>query len=327
MSNLILPPDWKIPDRFITPEPVVQNRRQFLKLMGFTGLSLAELLWSSPAQADPGIWENLFGSKKKLNMDFKPIPGLKRNPEFTLRRDMTLEEVALKYNNFYEFTSAKDGVWQLIDDFKPRPWQVTIGGHVEKPGTYEIDDLIGSMPLEERVYRHRCVETWAMVVPWNGFPMEALLRKVRPTAKAKFVKFTSFDDPAVAPGQKRRNLPWPYNQGLTMDEAENELTFLATGLFGHVLPNQHGAPLRLVVPWKYGYKSIKSIVKIEFTDFRPATFWSTLIPNEYPFESNVDPDVPHPRWSQKREKMIGTGEIFATQKFNGYGPWVADLYS
>jgi len=219
-------------------------------------------------------------------------------------------------------------VWQAVGRFKTRPWQVQVGGLVEKPGVYDIEDLIRQMPLEERTYRMRCVEAWAMVVPWYGFPLRELMKTVMPKSGAKFVKFTSFLDPEVAPGQKRHaDMPWPYTEGLTLDEAANELSFLAIGIYGHTLPGQHGGPVRLVVPWKYGYKSIKSVVAIEFTDQRPASFWNKAIPDEYGYEANVDPDVPHPRWSQRREKMLGTGEIYATQKFNGYGEQAAYLYA
>ena len=329
MSQIILPKVWHVPEKEITPEKVFNNRRHFLKLMGFTAAGIAGALLAPPAFAQSAggkLAERLFGSN--LNSALPSVPGLERNPDYTIRRPMTYESVALKYNNYYEFTSEKDRVWKTIDAFKPRPWEIEIGGLVEKPGVFDIDAFIKPFDLEERVYRHRCVETWAMVVPWNGFPMMDLIDKVKPKSNARYVKFTSFDDPEVAPGQKRfRDLPWPYTEGLTMDEAMNELTFIATGIYGHILPSQHGAPIRLVTPWKYGFKSIKSIVKIEFTETQPATFWNTLIPKEYEFEANVDPDVPHPRWSQRREKMIGTGEVFATQKYNGYGDFVADLYA
>ncbi len=327
MSNVILPPGWKIPESRATPEAVFQNRREFLKMMGIAGAGVAGALYAGPAWAQSSLWQRLFGEDKVLNKNFKTLPSLTRNPDFTYRRAMTKEDVALKYNNFYEFTSTKEGVWTMIDKFKPRPWKFKISGLVENPMELDVDELIEQMPVEERVYRHRCVETWAMVVPWAGFPLKALIDKVRPTSKATHVRFISFSDSVAAPGQRKTRQPWPYTEGLTMDEALNELAFMVTGVYGHQLPKQHGAPLRLAVPWKYGYKSIKSIVGIEFTNRQPETFWNTLIPHEYPFESNVDPEVRHPRWSQRREKMIGTGEIFATQKFNGYGDWVADLYS
>jgi methionine sulfoxide reductase catalytic subunit len=329
MSQIILPKAWHVPEKDITPENVFNNRRHFLKLLGFTTAGIAGALFAPPAFANSmgsKLAEKLFAENRTTALP--SVPNLERSPDYTIRRPMTYENVALKYNNFYEFTAEKDRVWQTVGDFKPRPWEIKIGGLVEKPGKYAIDDFIKDFDLEERVYRHRCVETWAMVVPWNGFPLSDLIDKVQPKSNVRYVKFTSFDDPIAAPGQKRfSDLPWPYTEGLTMKEAMNELTFLATGIYGHILPSQHGAPIRLVTPWKYGFKSIKSIVKIEFTETKPATFWNTLIPKEYDFEANVNPDVPHPRWSQRREKMIGTGEIYATQKYNGYGDFVAELYA
>ncbi len=329
MSQLILPKAWQRPEKEITPENVFNNRRHFLKLMGFATAGIAGALAAPPAFAK-GMEAKLtqWMARNDQVTGLPPIADLKRNPDYTIRRAVTKENAALKYNNFYEFTAEKELVWRTIDAFKPRPWEITIGGLVEKPGVYDIDEFLKSFNnVQERVYRHRCVETWAMVVPWNGFPLSDLIQKVQPKNNAKYIKFTSFDDPTVAPGQKRfNNLPWPYTEGLTMEEAMNDLAFVATGIYGHSLPNQHGAPIRLVTPWKYGFKSIKSIVKIEFTETRPATFWNTLIPKEYGFEANVNPDVPHPRWSQRREKMIGTGDVFATMKYNGYGDFVAELY-
>ncbi len=329
MSQIILPKVWHVPEKDITPEEVFNNRRHFLKLMGFATAGIAGALLAPPAfakNAESKLAEKLFAEKPLAALP--QIANLKRSDDYSTRRPTTYESVALKYNNFYEFSSEKDRVWQTVDAFNPRPWEIEIGGLVEKPGKYAIDDFIKTFDQEERVYRHRCVETWAMVVPWSGFPLADLIDKVQPKSNARYVKFTSFDDPASAPGQQRfANLPWPYTEALTMDEALNELTFIATGIYGHHLPRQHGAPIRLVTPWKYGFKSIKSIVKIEFTKTKPKTFWNTLIPKEYDFEANVNPDVPHPRWSQRREKMIGTGEIYATQKYNGYGEFVAEMYA
>lgn len=328
MSHIYIPPDWDERERGITPEPVFQNRREFLKWMGFTGAAIGGALVADPAWAQSAWLERLFGGPERtLKTGFSKIDGLRRNPAYPFERPMTEETVALKYNNFYEFTSVKEGVWKLVNEFQPRPWQVEVSGLVRHPKTYDVDELIKLMPLEERVYRHRCVETWAMVVPWNGFPLSELLRRAEPTSQAKFVRFTSFLNPEVAPGQKKSHLPWPYTEGLTLQEAMNELTFMATGIYGHVLPNQHGAAIRLVTPWKYGYKSIKSVVKIELVADQPATFWNTLVPHEYGFVSNVDPNVPHPRWSQRREKMIGTGDVYPTLKYNGYGKWVASMYA
>lgn len=329
MSQIILPKVWRVPEKDVTPENVFNNRRHFLKLMGFSAAGIAGALMAPPAFAQTAgskLTEKIFPEKKKA----KPpsVLNLKRNSDYTVRRPTTYESAALKYNNYYEFTSEKDRVWKTIGAFKPRPWEIEIGGLVENPGKTPVDEFIKTFDLEERVYRHRCVETWAMVVPWNGFQMSDLIEKARPKSNARFVKFTSFHDPGAAPGQNlHSDLPWPYTEGLTMEEAMNELTFIATGIYGRFLPVQHGAPIRLVTPWKYGFKSIKSIVKIEFTATRPATFWNTVIPREYGFEANVDPDIPHPRWSQRREKMIGSGEVYATQKYNGYGDFVASLYA
>ena len=239
---------------------------------------------------------------------------------------MTDEIVAATYNNYYEFTTSKSRVWQKVEKFRARPWEVEISGLVEKPMTLDVDDLIKQMPLEERIYRFRCVEAWAMVVPWIGFPMKALLEKVQPKADAKYVRMLTFLDPDMAPEQNNARLPWPYFEGLTLAEAMNDLTLLSVGIYGHILPPQHGAPIRLIVPWKYGFKSIKSIVSIELTDQKPRTFWNTLIPREYDFEANVNPNVPHPRWSQASERMIGTGKRLPTMIYNGYGSSVAHLY-
>ena len=319
-----MPPEWQIPERDATSQTVFKNRREFLKILGLSGLGIAGALNASTSWAVATIRDGLSNTSET---HWDPIVALKHNPQFKVNRPLSSEKAALTYNNFYEFTSVKEGVWKLVDRFESRPWQVEVTGLVKHPAIFDIDELIRLMPAEERVYRHRCVETWAMVVPWAGFPMRELVKKVEPQNNANYVRFVSFKNPDVAPGQmKNPDLPWPYTEGLTLDEAMNELTFLATGIYGHVLPPQHGAPLRLVVPWKYGFKSIKAITKIEFIESQPATFWNTVIPKEYGFESNVDPDLPHPRWSQRREKMIGTGEIYATRKYNGYGPWVTDLY-
>ncbi len=237
---------------------------------------------------------------------------------------------AARYCNFYEFSSTKNrfkAYW--VAPFQPDPWILELGGLVAKPRTLDIDDLLHTFApsLEERVYRHRCVETWAMAVPWTGVPLAALLRRVEPLPGARFVRFISFDRPGEAGRQANAAYPWPYTEGLTLAEAGNELAFLAVGMYGHPLLKQHGAPVRLVLPWKYGFKSAKSIQRIELTAERPATFWNTLGPDEYGFTANVNPAVPHPRWSQATEHMLGTGEVRPTQPYNGYGEWVAGLYA
>ena len=234
------------------------------------------------------------------------------------------------YNNFYEFGIDKDDPSRHAGSLKTRPWTVQIDGHVAKGGRFAIDDLIKPYQLEERIYRLRCVEAWSMVIPWIGFPLASLLKQVEPTSKARFVELTTLHDPEQMPGQRRNvfsGLEWPYVEGLRLDEAMHPLTILAVGLYGHVLPNQNGAPLRLVVPWKYGFKSIKSIVRIQLVERQPRTAWEKSAPNEYGFYSNVNPEVDHPRWSQARERRIGEFFKRRTLMFNGYADQVASLYT
>jgi sulfoxide reductase catalytic subunit YedY len=237
----------------------------------------------------------------------------------------TYEQIT-NYNNFYEFTTDKEGVAVLAKDFKTSPWQVEVYGLVNKPTTFGLEDLLNDFVTEERIYRLRCVEGWSMVIPWNGFPLAQLLQQVEPTSEAKYVRFETLMDREQMPGLKSPFYPWPYNEGLRLDEAMHNLTILATGLYGKELPPQDGAPVRLVVPWKYGFKSIKSIVKIELVAEQPATLWSTVAPNEYGFYSNVNPEVPHPRWSQATERRIGEMSRRDTLMFNGYAEEVAGLY-
>lgn len=240
---------------------------------------------------------------------------------------MTAEKIAATYNNFYEFGSDKIDPVHYAQKLKIRPWVLEIGGLVNKPKTFDIDDLLKTMPFEERLYKLRCVEAWAMAVPWTGFPLRELLKQVEPKPQATHVRLETFYAPFTAQGQLEFWEPWPYVEGLTLKEAMNELAFLVTGIYGHPLPKQHGAPIRLVVPWKYGFKSIKSIVKIELVNYRPSTFWNTLQGLEYDFTANVDPRIPHPRWPQTREKMIDTGDIRPTLLYNGYEKFVGNLYS
>ena len=314
MANLILRPDWHLPESAVTPERVFLSRRRFLRDLGFAGAGLAALshgLGQLPAAEAAG--------------SAKLFPA-KRNPDFNPGWPLTDEKTAATYNNFYEFTLQKD-VHKHVGKFKTEPWKVEVGGLVEKPLTLDARELIAMFPLEERVYRFRCVEAWSMIVPWTGFPLGKLLEAAKPKAEAKFVRFETFNKPEEAPGlQRYTQYPWPYTEGLRLDEAMHPLTLLASGIYGKPLPKQHGAPVRLVVPWKYGYKSIKSIVKIELTARQPATLWETLQPDEYPFESNVDPGVPHPRWSQATERQIDTGDRVKTLLYNGYADQVAKLY-
>ena len=251
---------------------------------------------------------------------------VKRDPKYKLDRALTKEDLVTSYNNYYEFGSQKD-IKDAAQALKIRPWTVRFDGMVEKEMSVDIDTLLKKMPLEERLYRHRCVETWAMAVPWSGFAFKALVDLARPLSSAKYVKMETLADKKVMPGLKEFWYPWPYTEGLTLAEATNDLAFLATGLYGKPIPRQDGAPLRLAVPWKYGFKSIKSIVRFTFTDKQPVSFWEKLQRNEYGFWANVNPKVPHPRWSQATEKLLGTSERIPTQIYNGYGEYVAQLYT
>lgn len=319
---------WHIPEREAAPEQVYLGRRRFLRDICYLSLAGGALLAVFPSDAF-ALFEKS-GNKDAILVPRTPTSHLypaPRNGSYALDRPLTGELVSGTYNNFYEFTSDKD-VWKHVGRMEVRPWTIEITGLVEKPRTYDIDQLARMVRLEERLYRLRCVETWAIAVPWTGFPMRELVGLARPLSSARYIRMTTFMNPAWAPGQRPgagQPWPWPYTEGLAMEEAVNELTFLATGIYGHELPRQHGAPIRLVVPWKYGFKSIKSIVRFEFTDRRPATFWNSIAPEVYGFESNIDPDAPHP-WSQKMETMLGTGEVRPTLLYNGYGELVSGIY-
>jgi methionine sulfoxide reductase catalytic subunit len=302
---------WEIPDRLATPEHLFLDRRAFLA-SGAAALSL------SPATAFAQRIADLPDPTKDL------YPA-KRNETFTLDRPITAEKINTNYNNFYEFGTSKN-ITKASQALKLRPWIVKIDGMVEKAQEIGIDDLIRKMPLEERLYRHRCVEAWSMAIPWSGFPLAKLVELAKPLSSAKYLRMETFHDPSVAPGQRQVWYPWPYVEGLTMAEAVNELAFLVTGAYGKPVSKQQGAPLRLAVPWKYGFKSIKSIVRFNFTDQQPKGYWEALQASEYGFWANVNPQVPHPRWSQATEELIGTTERRPTLIFNGYGDYVADLY-
>ena len=319
MAYIKIPKGWEIPENQVTSESDYINRRKFIKDLGLA--SAGTLLFSTSNACAQGS-----GLERQLEPFRAQTLAAENNANFTVERQMTDEVVAATYNNYYEFTTSKSTVWKKVEKFKTRPWEIEISGLVEKPMTVDVDELIKQMPLEERIYRFRCVEAWAMVVPWIGFPMKALLEKVQPKAEAQYVRMLTFLDADMAPQQRDPYLPWPYFEGLTLAEAMNDLTLLTVGIYGHILPPQHGAPIRLIAPWKYGFKSIKSIVSIELTDKKPRTFWNTLAPREYGFEANVNPNVPHPRWSQASERMIGTGERLPTLIYNGYGDAVAHLY-
>jgi len=310
VANLILRPDWHLPATALTLETAFRSRRAFLRRLGIAGVG------------------TLVGAATLRAAETAPRYPAKRNPQFNPGWRLTNERLAANYNNFYEFSFDKEEVAPLSQKLSLKPWPIEIGGLCEKPMTLEAEELAALFPLEERVYRFRCVEAWSMVVPWTGFPLQRLIEKVVPKSDARFIRMVTLDRPAEMPGfQKMPRYPWPYTEGLRLDEALHPLTLMATGIYGKALPKQHGAPVRLVVPWKYGYKSIKSVVKIEFVRDQPKTFWETLAPDEYPFESNVNPKVPHPRWSQAFERVIDTGERLRTQPFNGYGDQVARLYA
>ena len=305
MSKSILPSE-------IVSEDVYFNRRQFLRNAGI-GLGAGALALSLPAETLAKV------------RDLETVPG----PFSTDETPNSWEDVTT-YNNFYEFGTGKEDPYRNAQDFQPLPWSVRVSGKCNKPGDYTYEDIIKPHTLEDRVYRHRCVEAWSMVVPWVGFPLGDLLKRFDPTGNAKYVRFKTLYDPERMPGQRRRVLRWPYEEGLTMAEAMHPLTLMVVGVFGKSLPNQNGAPLRLVVPWKYGFKGIKSIVEIEFTERRPKTSWERSAPHEYGFYANVNPEVDHPRWSQARERRIGAGLFGAKQDtlmFNGYGEQVAELYT
>ena len=323
---------WEIPGRLATPEGVYWNRRAFLSAGGLAGAGVIAVGCRSPVESIPVGTADTSGLRgdaaveAALRAHADKYPAT-RNATFTLDRAVTDPAVATTYNNFYEFTNDKPRVVVEAQKLTLRPWAVEIDGLVERPMTVDVDDLVRKLPLEERLYRHRCVEAWAMAVPWTGIPMKQFLSMVRPLSAARYVRFVTFLRPEEAIAQRTDTwYPWPYYEGLTLDEAANELTMLVTGIYGKPLPPQNGAPIRMVTPWKYGYKSIKSIVRIELVEERPPTFWNDQQPDEYGFTSNVDPEVPHPRWSQARERMLGTDEMRDTLPYNGYGEWVADLY-
>jgi sulfoxide reductase catalytic subunit YedY len=305
---------WELPESAATPESVWMNRRDWLRGAGFAGLGLATSALASgmmPAAALAAIGGY-------------PFP---RNDAYTLDRAVTDEEMATTYTNFYEFGSSKN-IWKKTRQLQTDPWAVTIDGMVESEITLDAEALVSAMGgFEERLYRHRCVEAWAMAVPWSGVPLANLLKVAKPTSGAKYIRMETFLDPAVAPGQKQSWYPWPYVEGLTIEEAQNELSFLATGIYGKPLPNQNGAPIRLITPWKYGFKGIKSIRRFTFTDQRPVSFWEQLAGNEYGFWANVNPNVPHPRWSQATERMLGSDDRVPTLLFNGYRDEVEYLYA
>ncbi len=288
-------PDLKSSE--ITPEALYFGRREFIAAASAAAMGLA-----APAAA-------------------RALPA--RTPD---DKPNSYEDIT-HYNNFYEFGTGKEDPARNAGSLRTRPWTVEVSGLVAKPGRYDLDDLLRGQTIEERIYRHRCVEAWSMVIPWNGFPLRNLIARFQPSSRARFVEFTTLYDPGQMPGQRDNILPWPYVEGLRLDEAMHPLTLVVTGLYGRPLPNQNGAPLRIHVPWKYGFKSCKSLVRIRFVEEQPANTWNVAAPNEYGFYANVNPDVDHPRWSQARERRIGEFFRRPTLMFNGYGDQVASLYA
>ena len=308
-ANDILPSE-------ITAESVYLKRRELLKMAGIAAVgSIAS--------------QRLLASDAVPGASGKLLPTARKSPFSTEQAPNSWSDVTT-YNNYYEFGTGKEDPSRFAQDFEPHPWTVKVSGECDKPGSYAYEDLIPSNELEERIYRLRCVEAWSMVIPWVGIPLASILEKFDPNSKAKYVSFKTLHDPSRMPGQKRRTLNWPYEEGLTIAEAMHPLTLMAVGVYGYELPNQNGAPMRLVVPWKYGFKSIKAIAEIKFTSRKPRSSWEQAIPSEYGFYANVNPEVAHPRWSQARERVIGAG-VFTSKKptemFNGYGDEVASLYA
>lgn len=297
---------WEISEREVTPEEIYLQRRKFMQ----AGTALSTALLLSP-------WGTSAASMV--------IGDYKRNV-ITLDEEITREKDATSYNNFYEFGTDKEDPAKRSKNFDTSDWKITVGGECNKPGEYALEDLVDRTAIEERLYRLRCVEAWSMVIPWLGVPLASIIKKLEPNSNARYVAFKTLFDPSRMPGQKRSVLNWPYREGLRMDEAMNPLTLISVGMYGKTMPNQNGAPVRLVVPWKYGFKSIKSIVSIDFVEKEPSTSWNMAAQKEYGFYSNVNPEVDHPRWSQSKERRIG--EIFKrkTLMFNGYEEEVAHLY-
>lgn len=314
---------WELPESAATDETLFRNRRSLIK-----GLAAGPILLGTPAllAACDEMGENVAQAAETPEADPSAhLYPVMRNLRYKLDRPISDEADVTVYNNYYEFGSSKN-IYKKAQALPIRPWTVVIDGMVEQPIEIGIDDLLAKMPLEERLYRHRCVEAWSMAVPWSGFALKALVDFAKPLSSAKYVKMVSFENPDAAPGQRAPWYPWPYIEGLSMAEATNELAFIATGLYGKPMPKQNGAPLRLAVPWKYGFKSTKGIVRFEFTDKQPLNFWQEVLGAEYGFWANVNPEVPHPRWSQAQERVLGTNEKVPTLLYNGYTEFVADIY-
>ena len=346
MTSIRRPQPWDAPSgRPILPEALWPSRREIVRAIGLGGAMLAAgPLASCQEGVQSGVEDSpvtTYPASDRWTPKWHVVGGkdaypAKRNGAYRVRRSLNPEDDAATRNNFYEFLPGRAGPVHLnVDGFVPEPWKITIAGEVEEERVVALDDIAKVAGLEERVYHFRCVERWSMVVPWTGIPLARFIEWCRPKSTAKHVRFISFGPKDLDEEQRKHmppgfqgasNYPWPYYEGLRMDEATNELAFLATGIFGHGLPMQHGAPLRVIVPWKYGYKNPKSFVRVEFTREQPHTFWNDLQSTEYPYLSNIDPEKPHPRWSQATEWDITTKDWMPTLKYNGYGEYVAGLY-
>ena len=311
---------WDLPERLATPEAVAIGRRGIVA--GAVGAAVLAAGVAAPAAAQ---WRLFGGGAKVAPKELKPLAA-KHNDRYVGGRPITPEQDATHYNNFYEFSEDKN-LADAAQALPTSPWSIAIEGMVNKPRTIAFEDLMKQVSLEERVYRHRCVEAWSIVVPWIGFPMADLVKIADPLSSAQYLKFTTLADEKTMPGLHETWYPWPYVEGVTLQEAMNEVAFITVGMYGKQVPPQDGAPIRVTLPWKYGFKSIKSIVKVEFTDKRPVSFWEQLQSSEYGFWANVNPDVPHPRWSQARERVLGTDEMVPTVIWNGYGEFVASMYA
>ncbi len=298
---------WHISENLVTSEKKYLNRRNLIK--GAIGYGVI----------------NSFLSTKSQSKNISSLNDSISNYGKVVKRNSTPFSILTKYNNFYEFGTSKQ-VWKAARKLKTNPWKITCHGEINKSLEIDVRDLIKKVSIEERIYRFRCVEAWSMVVPWMGFELSSLIKILEPNTKAKYVVFETFYNPEVAKGQKQDWYPWPYKEIITLDEAMNKLSFIATGIYGQELPSQNGAPLRLVVPWKYGFKSIKSIVSISLVSKRPKSFWETVAPKEYGFWANINPNFPHPRWSQETEKDIETGKRIPSLLYNGYDEWVSHMY-
>jgi methionine sulfoxide reductase catalytic subunit len=320
--NIRIPQAWELPERMATPEDAFLNRRKFLVSVAVaSGVAAGLGLGASRISAA----SLLMAAEETAGKPLYPAP---RNSKYTLDRPITPENVASRYNNFREFSDQKEAVWMMTDKFEIEPWTLRVAGLVEKPQTFDLQQLIRRMPLEERLYRHRCIEGWSMAVPWTGFPCKSLIDLAAPTSAARYVTMTSFLRPEQAEGQRiHTNYKWPMRAAISMAEAMNELAFFAVGMYGHSIPKSNGAPIRLVLPWKYGFKSIKAITSIEFVAEEPANLWNEPGHAPHDFFANVNPQDRGPRYSQARERVIGTWQTRATLPYNGYGDYVAHLYA